>query len=240
MADTDPENPIIRICPHCGKGIARLPRTPRDLSLLLNVLIYRVPVELEISEGWIEVARRHCKMTPERLAVVRSGLFARLWPRMNQRRAARLAYLKEHGELPPRWKGLLPGEPDHYRQMAGAHRYRKGGLAKMKSRLRKHPDTAADKLATRYRAANRIKSLPRKSAALDDITARLAAKLGAQTGKLSLRQYETLKALMLPDDAPRYRDRKKSKGGSIHSSREISPKSAGEEASADVPLHVPA
>jgi hypothetical protein len=82
-----------RHCPHCGKEIPRLPVKPRDLGLLLNVLLYRVPVEKEISEEWIEVARQHCRMKPERLAEVRAGLHARHWPRMIERRAARLSHV---------------------------------------------------------------------------------------------------------------------------------------------------
>lgn len=138
-------------------------------------------------------------MKPERLAELRTGEHARHWPRMIERRAARLAYFKQHGKLPPRWIGLLPGEPDHYAQLVGIHRYRKGGLAKMKARLRKHPDAAGDKLATRYLSAKRIRSAPRKSAALDDVMARFTAQIGAQAGSLTLREYETLKSVMLPD-----------------------------------------
>jgi hypothetical protein len=121
---------------------------------------------------------------------------------MLERRAARLAYLTQHGEVPPRWSGLLPGEPDHLAQLQGIRRYRKGGLAKMKARLRKHPDTTGAELATRYTAAKRIRSRPRKAAALDDVMARLTAKIGMQAGKLRLREYEVLKSVMLPDSKP--------------------------------------
>jgi len=119
-----------RTCPHCGKEIARLPRNPRDLGLLLHMLTYRVTADKEICEGWIEAARVHCKRTPERLAVLRSGDHARHWPRMLARRAARRANLKAYGEFPPRWKGLLPGEPDRQAQLAGLTRYRNGGLTR--------------------------------------------------------------------------------------------------------------
>jgi len=201
--------PKLRTCPHCGKEIPNLSKLPRDLGLMLHCLLYRLPVEAEITEASIETARKHCKMKPERLAELRTGDHARHWPRMLQRRAARLAYFKQHGELPPRWAGLLPGEPDHYKQLAGIYRYRKGGLAKMKARLRKQPNTIWDKLTTRYLSAKRIRSAPRKSAALDDIMARLTAQMGAQAGKLTLRQFEALKSIMMSDDALPRRFRKK-------------------------------
>ena len=188
-----------RQCPHCGKDIPKLPPKPRDLGLLLHCLLYRVPHEQEITEQWVETAQKHCGMPAARLAELRAEPYARHWPRMLERRAVRLAYFKEHGKLPPRWIGLLPGEPDHYAQLVGIHRYRKGGLAKMKARLRKHPDAAGDELATRYLSAKRIRSAPRKSAALDDVAARLTAKIGAQAGSLTLREYEALKSVMLPD-----------------------------------------
>jgi len=230
--------PKPRTCPHCGKDIPNLSKLPRDLGLVLHCLLYRVPVEAEITEAWIETARKHCKMKPERLAELRTGDHARHWPRMLQRRAARLAYFKQHGELPPRWAGLLPGEPDHYEQLAGIHRYRKGGLAKMKARLRKHPDTAGDKLTTRYLSAKRIRSAPRKSAALDDVMARLAALMGAHAGKLTLREYEALKSVMLPDDALPRRFRKKTPAR-MGLSAETPGKNAGEEQRGEVPRHGP-
>jgi hypothetical protein len=199
MPDEVPK-PKSKTCPHCGKVIPRLVRKPRDLGLLLNVLLYRVPVGAEVTEAWIEKARAHCHMKPERLAELRSEPHARHWPRMLERRAARLAYFKKHGELPPRWKGLLPGESDHIAQLDGLHRYRKGGLARLKARLRKHPDTAWAKLANRHLATRRIRSAPRRSAAVDDVMARLVAQFELKVGKLSLKDYEILRTIMLPDD----------------------------------------
>jgi hypothetical protein len=136
---------------------------------------------------------------------------------MLARREARLAYFKEHGKFPPRWKGLLPGEPDHYERLAGFHRWRKGGLAKIRARLRKHPNTQWQKLANRYQATTRIRSKPRKSAALDDVMARFLANLGAKTGKLTLKEFEALKPIMLADDALPRRFRKKRRTGSAAS-----------------------
>ena len=231
--------PKLRTCPHCGKVIPLLTKLPRDLGLLLNCLLYRVPIEVEITEAWIETIRKHCRMKPERLAELRTGDHARHWPRMLERRAARLAYFKEHGELPPRWMGLLPGEPDHIASRVGLYLYRKGGLAKMKARLRKHPDTAAAKLNNRYLATNRIRSAPRKSAALDDLLARLSAQIGAQAGRLKLREFERLKALMLPDDAlPRRFRRKEGTGMGVRGGENVE-KNAGWEPTRDVPRHGP-
>ena len=191
------QTPKPKLCRHCGK-ILRLLAMPRDLGLLLNVLLYRVPIDAEIGEAWIDKARQHCRMKPERLAELRAGDHARHWPRMIARRAARLAYFKQHGELPPRWMALLPGERDHVNALAGIHRYRKGGLAKLKAKLRKHPETASIKLTNRYMALQHVKSPARREVAIDDLTARLLANLSA--GKLTLIEYEALKAMMSPDD----------------------------------------
>src|SRR5215207_7689510 len=125
-----------KVCPHCNKEILPWPPKPRDLGLLINVLIYRVPVEAELTEAWIEVARKHCRMKPERLAVLRAEPHARYWPRILERRAARLAYFNQHGELPARWMPLIAGEPNRAAQIGALHRYRKGGLAKLKALMR--------------------------------------------------------------------------------------------------------
>lgn len=230
--------PPARICPHCGKEIAKLPKKTRDLGLLLHMLTYRVPIEKDICEGWIEAARVHCKMSPERLAMLRASDHARHWPRMLQRRAARLAYFEAHGELPPRWKGILPGEPDRRVQLAGLIRYRKGGLARLKSKYRKHPETAEIKLANRYLATRRIRSKARRSVALDDVMFRLLAQLRLQGGKLSLRTYESLQSCMLPDDALGGRPRQQGdRNGSPAEKTEA--KERGEP-SRMVPPHAPA
>jgi hypothetical protein len=189
--------PKPRTCPHCGKAILRLPKKPRDLGLLLHVLLYRVPKEKPITEPWIEVARKHCHMKPERLAELRAEPHARHWRRMEERRAARLAYFKQHGELPPLGMPLLPGEPDRSAQIDALYRYRKGGLAKLKARMRKRPEADRAKLANRFAAMQRIRSPSRRLAALDDVVARLLANLNA--GKMSLAEYEALQSMMLPD-----------------------------------------
>jgi hypothetical protein len=191
--------------------ILPLPPKPRDLGLLINVLIYRVPIGAELTEAWIEVARKHCRMKPERLAELRAEPHARYWPRILERRAGRLAYFKLHGELPGRWLPLLPGEPNRVAQLLAFHKYRKGGLAKLKARLRKHPESAEAKLNNRYQATKRIRSRKRKGAALQDVEARLVANLGAKAGKLKLAEYEALKSVMLPDDALPRRFRRKVK-----------------------------
>lgn len=236
--DDQADKPRPRTCPHCGKEIPLLTKLPRDLGLLVHFLMYRVPVEAEITEAWIEIARKHCRMKPERLANLRAGDHARHWPRMLERRAARLAYFKAHGDLPPRWLGLLPGEPNHYSQLVGLRRYRKGGLAKLKSRLRKHPDTAGAKLTNRYLATRRLRSTTRKSTALDDVLARLTALIGAQAGKLKLAQYEALQAVMLREDALPRRFRKKN-NAAMGCDAEQSPKTAGRERGRDVPQRGP-
>jgi hypothetical protein len=194
---TEPRKPAIRTCPHCGKIIPRLPTKPRDLGLLLHWLVYTVPCEKPMNELLIEGARKHCRMTPERLAVLRLVPHDRHWRRMDERRAARLLHFKIHGTLPQPGIPLIPGEASRFHQINAFRRYRKGGLAKLKARLRKHPDTANLKLANRYLATKRIKCPSRKLAAIDDCLARLLANYNA--GKMSLAEFEALKGGMLPE-----------------------------------------
>ena len=61
-------------CPACHATLTPLPTKPRDLGLLLNVLTYRVPIEAPITGAWIEKARKHCRMPPERLAELQAIL----------------------------------------------------------------------------------------------------------------------------------------------------------------------
>jgi len=236
--DDQAEKPRPRTCPHCGKEIPTLPRKPRDLGLLLNVLLYRVAIDAEITEPLIEKVRQHCRMKPERLAELRKEPHARFWRLMLQRRAARLAYFREHGELPPRWMPLLPGDRDHGAAMNGLRRYRKGGLARMKSQLRKHPDKVGQKLSHRYLKAKRIRSHYRRNSVLDQVTAELLAILGAQTGKLSLREYEALQTAIICADT-RSKRRRKKPGGIGLDAGNPAPKEAGLEPPAQVPAHGP-
>ena len=185
---TEPAHPA-RICPHCGKIILKLPTKPRDLGLLLHWLVYSVPCETPITEQVIEAAREHCRMTSERLAVLRAAPHDRHWPRMQERRAARLAYFTQHGKLPPPGLPLLPGEPYRLKQIDGFYRYRKGGLAKLKSRVKKRQESATVKLENLYLKTKRLKSPARKSAALDDVLIRLVTHTQAATGKLTLAEY---------------------------------------------------
>jgi hypothetical protein len=197
--DPQKPRPWPRICPHCGRAIQRLAIKPRDLGLLLNALIYRVPIETQITELWIEAARKHCRMKPERLAELRQGDHARHWPRMIERRAARLAFFRTHGKAPSPGTPLLPGEPGHDSQLAGLRRYRKGGLAKLKAKWRKHPVTTATKLMNRHQILHRLDSKLQKAEAFKDNFA--WDLLCADGGKLTLAEYDALRYLTLGDDA---------------------------------------
>jgi hypothetical protein len=194
---TEPPKPAIRTCPHCGKIILRLPTKPRDLGLLLHWLVYSVSCEKPMTELLIEEARKHCRMTLERLAALRVTPNDRHWRRMEERRAARLLHFERYGKLPQPGIPLIPGEPERFHQINAFRRYRKGGLAKLKARLRKHPETAEVKLANRYQATKRIKRPSRKLAAIDDCLARSLANYNA--GKMSLAGFEALKDGMLPE-----------------------------------------
>jgi hypothetical protein len=199
MNESAKPNFKVRTCPHCGKTIPKLPIKPRDLGLLLHWLVYSVPCDATITENLIQAARKHCRMTPERLAVLRAEPHARHWPRMHVRRAARLTFFRQNGRPPLPGMPLLPGEPARFRAMDGYYRYRKGGLAKLKARLRKHPNGSYEKLANLYLRTKRLKSPSRKSAALDDVFMRFLAAQQAGTGKLTLAEYEELRLLMRPD-----------------------------------------
>ena len=195
----EPHKPKPRTCPHCGKVIQTQPTKPRDLGLLLHRLVYSVPVETPITEDLIETVRKHCRMTPERLAALRVEPHARHWPRMEERRAARLAFFRQHGRPPPPGLPLLPNEPYRLKQINGFFRYRKGGLAKLKARVKQRQESATEKLANAYLKTKRIKSPSRKSAALDDVLVRFVGHVAASAGNLSLAEYEELKPAMRPD-----------------------------------------
>jgi hypothetical protein len=81
-------------------------------------------------------------------------------------------------------------------------------MAKFKTRVRTGPEASGAKLADRYRETKRIRSTPRKAAALDDVAARLVTQIGAQAGTLKLKDYEAMREVMLPDAALPRRVRK--------------------------------
>lgn len=200
-----------RICPHCGKALPKPIRPPRDLKLLKHHLIYAIPIEAEITEAVIEQARRHCRMKPERLAEFRTGIHARHWARMLERRAARLAYFKTHGKEPPPWMPLFPGENDHRAFLEGALRYRFGGLAKLKATLRRNPEAGTDELLRRYLAARGIPNPKRREAALDQVAARLVAYVKARKGEITLAEFDRLTGYIMADEVIARRARKEAK-----------------------------
>jgi hypothetical protein len=108
---------------------------------------------------------------------------------------------------------LLPGESAHFRQMDGYFRYRKGGLAKLKARLRKRLGSTYEKLTNLYLKTKRLKSPARKSAALDDVLMRIFAAQQAKTGKLTLAEFEELRLLMRPDKSWLKRQRRQMRSG---------------------------
>ncbi|MFC1453164.1 hypothetical protein ACFLSJ_07485 [Verrucomicrobiota bacterium] len=191
------KNPMV--CPHCGKPI-RKAKIPRDGALLLHALTYRVPIQEQITEKWIETARKHCKMKPERLAELRGKPYARYWTYMEDKRKRRQEWLKETGEVPPAgWTPPRPDEPDHTNAVAAMKAYRKS-VAKLKAKQRRNPDAQMDKLVNRYLSTKRYKSSSSKFAALDDIEARLILQWRIQSGDLTMDEFYTLQESMLPED----------------------------------------
>jgi len=194
------------ICPHCGKPIRKV-KKPRDLGLLLHALTYRVPVEQEITEAWIETARKHCRMKPERLAEIQGKDHARFWRYMEDKRTRRLAWLKDTGEMPPYgWTPPRPGEPDHTNAVHAMRVYRKT-VAKLKAKQRRNPNAQSQKLFNRYLATRKIRSTPRRLEALNDVEARLVLQWKIESGDVTLDDFHALETAMLPDD--RYSKRAK-------------------------------
>lgn len=207
-----------RPCPHCGKLIPTLPKCPRDYALFLNCLLYRVPVEAELTPAWIETVRLHCKMNPARLRQLQDpdGPHARHWPRLLERRAARLEHFRKTGEIPPSWRGLMEGEPDHLIQLQASHEYRKGGLAKMKAKLRNRPEAVEAKHKRRVLDMERVRSKARHDALVDEMTANLVAEMGAAAGTISLPAYKLLEGSMLDRKKHRATSRPQPDTGRIH------------------------
>ena len=188
---------------------------PRDLGLLLHALTYRVPVEDKITKKWISTARKHCKVKPERLAVLQGKDYKRFWGYMEDRRARRLAWLKETGEMPPYgWTPLKDGEPDHTNAVTAMKIYRKT-VAKLKAKQRRNPDAQTDKLFNRYIATRKLRSASKKLEALNDVEARLILQWKVESGEITLDDYRALKTLMLPDDQYSRREKKRLRTGSV-------------------------
>ncbi len=196
---TPPPRPAARRCSCCGAEQHAKPIKPRDVGLLLWCLLHRVPVEVDpLTEQWIEVARKHVRMSPERLAEIRTGPLHVYWDRMLEKRARRLAYFREHGYVPPRWTPLEPGEQDRSASVLALRLYWKR-VRPIIAKMRKHPDTQQQKLMTRYLHTKRLKAKARKLAALGNVLVRLAMQWEAQTGKLTLQDYLAFARAIIED-----------------------------------------
>jgi hypothetical protein len=167
---------------------------PRDLGLLLWCLLYRVPIEEKITKRWIEAARKHCRMSPERLTTLRQGMHARHWCRLRERRARRLIYFRKHGEIPHGWTPPAPGEQDRSKQVQAMRLYWHT-RAKAKARIRKRPKAATAKLTNAYFAARRIRSKARRSAAMDMVEMMLYDQILTNAPEVSFRQWQDMQGL---------------------------------------------
>lgn len=67
-------------------------------------------------------ARRHCKMTPERLDECRRR-WPRLWASMLKRRRRRLDYWLEHGDIPEGWTPPDPNNPKTAADVTALRKY---------------------------------------------------------------------------------------------------------------------
>ncbi len=200
-AKPSPSQAVPRICPRCGTPI-RLPGKPRDLGLLHHHLVFRVPVQVPVTELLIEQARQHCKMTPERLAVLRDFPHDRHWKTMLAKRDRRLEWFRANGQPPP--DGFIPpapGERDYSKAVAAMKlHWRK--IRPLLSKVKRHPDREWAKLATRWLEYRSIRSPSRRRAALLDLEAKLALHMMASGGKVSAEDYRELRSAMLPDAPP--------------------------------------
>lgn len=167
---------------------------PRDLGLLLWTLLYRVPVEEKLTSRWIEAARKHCRMSKERLAALREGEHGRHWKRLHERRTRRLSYFREHGKIPDGWTPPAPGEQDRSKQVMAMQMYWKT-RAKVRAKSRKRPNAVAAKLTTAYRALASIRSKARRRLALDALEARLYEQVLANSPSVSFRQWLEIQGL---------------------------------------------
>ena len=215
-------------CPVCRATLARLPVKPRDLGLLLNVLLYRVPIEAETTEEWIETARKHCRMKAERLAELRAGPHARHWRNMAEKRARRLAWMQEQGTPPPwGWTPPATGEPDHEEAVLALRLYWKK-VRPVLAKLKRRPEAQGDKITNRYLATRKIRSPSRKLAALNDVEARLVMQWNLERGeRVSVRDFLTLRSQMLPDDSLR-RFKKKPPAGMDSQAERLGQTAGGE------------
>lgn len=189
---------VPKCCPHCGKPI-RLPSKPRDLGLLHHHLVFKVAAEAEITESVIEQARQHCKMTPERLAVLRVFPHGRHWQTMQAKRDRRLEWFRANGQPPP--DGFIPPTPGarDYSKAVEALRVHWRKIRPLLSKVKRHPDREWAKLATRWLEYKAIRSPSRRRAALLDLEAKLALHMLASGGKVTAEDYRELRSAMLPD-----------------------------------------
>jgi len=180
-------------------------------------MTYRVPIDAEITPEWIETVRVHCRMKPERLKELRDpkGHHARHWERMLLRRAARLEVYQKTGEIPPSWRGLMPGEQDHLIQLQGHYEYRHT-LARVKAKLRKRPEAVEAKMRRKVLDMERVKSRAAREERLNDITATLAVEMGAAAGTITLPAYKLLEGSMLDRKKHRATSRPQPDTGRIH------------------------
>lgn len=185
-----PDKPQAKICPHCGKE-TRLTPKPRDLGLLLHALVYRVPIEDQITEEWIEITRRHCRMTSERLAELRSAPHARHWRYLVEKRERRLAWAKDHGQAPT-YTPLAPGEHSHAAALRGLRTYWKT-IRPILAKMKRRPAAQWTKVANRYLAARAKCDQSGDLAAAYQCEAQLAFDLKAMEGTLCARDFQSLK-----------------------------------------------
>lgn len=133
-------------------------------------------------------------MSPERLVQLRGPAFARHWHRMEEKRDRRATYCRTHGHVPTGWTPPAPGEQDRTRQVLAMQHYWHT-RAKLKARLRKHPDAMSAKLMNAYLAAQRIRSRPRRAAALAVVESMLFDNVLGGSHELSFREFRDLQAL---------------------------------------------
>jgi hypothetical protein len=109
-------------------------------------------VEEQITEAWIETSRKHCRMTLERLAVLRSEPHARHWRYLTEKRQRHLDWAKAHDGQAPAFIPPAPGERDHRSAVTGMRTYWKK-VRPMISKMKKRPAAQWTKLANRFEAA---------------------------------------------------------------------------------------
>jgi hypothetical protein len=99
----------------------------------LWALLYQTPIDAEIDERWELAACKHAKLTSAEYLQAKAK-YPQWWDKMLQKRARRLAYYREHGQIRKGWTPPDPNNKDRRQQIDPIHvhlKRRKSETAKL-------------------------------------------------------------------------------------------------------------